>query len=360
MKFLSRIRNIIARLAGRLTPCRRRRIARSGPPAGLVPGYRVVSGGAATGKSSMMEAEARAAMDIPGLRMIVITTSERTARRLTALPSFSPERHFIGSARALCCRLIPPGQLSPAEELIAPALDCLDSGRSSFLPAAMVLIDDAQNLSPAMIRLVDRLTDSSIHSTTYFLDPAHGIFGFAGAGPETLSLIRSRAGRRIIRLSSRRRPVAPGAARLTAPDARAAVTLAADRAASLIGPGITVALLTRTNAEARDAAIILSTRGIPHLLLTSRLIAADSPAAAIGAEPWRHYALRQSDLHELMTGGVTIATVHTARDREASHVVILDTLPHPSDAARRAEDTRRISLAISRGCLSATVITIED
>lgn len=350
---------MIVRLVGRLASGRRSRFAKPAVPTGPEPGYRIISGGAATGKSSMMEAEARAAMETPGLRMIVITSSERAARRLTALPSFSPGRHFIGSARALCCRLIPPGELTTAEDLTAPALESLDSGRSSFVPAAMVLIDDAQNLSPSMIRLVDRLTDSAIHSTTYFLDAAHGIFGFAGAGPETLSLVRSRAGLRIVRLSHPRRTVAQGAGRLTAPDIEAAVNIAVDRAISLIGPDTTVALLTRTNAEARDAAIILSTRGIPHLLLTSRLIAADSPAPAYGQEPWRHFALRQSDLHELMDGGVTIVTVHTARDREADHVIVLDTLPTPSDAARRAEDTRRISMAISRGRLSATVIAIE-
>ncbi len=355
MKLISRIITLLRRLFGHSPGPT---VATAAPLPGLPTGHRLVTGPPASGKSSLMEADARAAMEVKGLRLIVITATERMAARLTALPSFDPARHFIGSPRALCCRLIPPGRLSTDEELTAPALEALSEGATRMTPAAMVLIDDAHNLSPTFIRLVDRLTDPLTHSTTYFTDPSQAIFGFAGAGAETLRLLRNRAGSRVITLRHPRREVAPGAARVAARDADEAIARAAEIAASLIAPEATVALLTRTNAEARSAALLLAMRGTPHLLLTARLVAADSPLPPGERQPWRHYALRHSDLHELLPGGVTIATVHTARDRVASHVIVLDT-PPPVDS-RRADDSRRIATAIARATRSATIVSIGN
>ncbi|MCM1028278.1 MAG: hypothetical protein NC342_04730 [Pseudoflavonifractor sp.] len=358
---MKRLVNFFARLARRLrlrlSPRRAQAapLARDASPAG----YRIVAGRAATGKTSMMRAEAIAAMLRPGTRLLVITSSEHAATHLLLHEAYDPEYHFIGSYRALACRILGCHRLTTSEEVTAPALDRLDAGAGPRVPFTTILVDDAQNLSPSMIRVIDRLSDPDHHSTTYYIDQGQAIFSFLGATVETLSLLRNRAGRHVVNLRSVRRPIVMTTERLAARNVAEAVAMAANKAAELIAPGMTVALLTRTNAEARQASLLIAQMGTPLLLLTSHLIAADSAIPSACEEPWRHYAMRQADLHELLTAGVTIATVHTARDREADHVVVLDTLiPHPTTDTY--EERRRLSTAISRARLSATLVSITN
>lgn len=327
--------------------------------------YRIVTGPAAMGKSTMMRVHAAEEMSRPGRRVMAVTASELAARQLTELPEYDPGRHFAGTARALCCSLLSPENLTTKEDILGRALTALDRHPDARTPYSVVLVDDAQNLSPSMIRLIDRITEPTGHDTTYFIDPGQAIFAFAGATTETLALLRARAGHRVMRLRERRRPIGTRTEPLTAEDAEEAVALATDLAAELFEThGGSVGLLTRTNAEALDAATRLSRRGVHHLLLTARLIAEDDPEGSPMTEPWRHWAIREADLSPTLAEGITIATAHTARDREMDRVVVLDTALPAVDgrsglASLNPEEERRLATAASRARLTATIVTVR-
>lgn len=283
-----------------------------------------------------------------GRRLLVVTSSERIARELRNSPGYDPQRHLIASVRGLCLRVIPPDalpSLAAEEDITGRALTAaLSSELRGIFPT--VLVDEAHNIPPDIIRLIDTLTDTDVASTTYTLDPAQGIFDFAGAGVPTIAFIRSRAGARTIRLSKRFRPIAPVGLPVESPDI---VATAVERAAALLSPDCEVGILTRTNAEASAVAQLLSRRGLPHRLLTSRLLATAQPLPP-GVEPWQHYATREADLCPAIPGHILVATTHTARDRMLDHVIFLDTAPYP----------RLSAVALSRARLSAVIVKLPQ
>lgn len=352
---MKRLWHLIRQLLRLLSPRRR---ATEPEPSAVTPrregGCRIVAGAAATGKTAMMRAQAAEEMGRPGSRVMAITASELAASPLTSLPAYQPGCHFAGTARALCCMIIGAGECSADEDILGRALTAFES-RGDILPRFdTILVDDAQNLSPSMIRLIGALAHPDGCAVTYFIDPGQAIFSFAGATADTLALLRAQAGHRIARLNERRRPVGHIAATLTAPDSDGAARLAAATAAEILGrEGGSVGIITRTNAEAAGAAAALSERGVGHLLLTARLTAADAEDDASSAEPWRRWAVREADLRPTPSAGITIATAHTARDREMDHVVVLATA-----SERTPEEERRLATAISRSRLSATLVTL--
>ena len=322
--------------------------------------FRIVTGPAGTGKTAILRTEAIAVMNTdPSARILILTSSEREATSIiSSLPGYDQSRHFIGSIRALLCSLLPPSELTDSEDLVGTLLNYLDSLNSNPLPSfTHIFVDEAQNLTPAMLRIIQRLALDSRHSITCFADPAQAIFGFAGATSETLSLLRAKAGNRIVRLKIRRRPMPVIQHELIASDSLEAVELAVRRATALLRPGETTAILTRTNNEAADADLLLNEQGIDHSLLSARLVASDNPDPSAGTPLWRHYALRFADCTPTCTGGITVSTVHTFRDRTADHVIVLDTaLKHPADDP--SAERRRLHTGLCRATKTAVVIKI--
>lgn len=349
-RFWHIILDLFRRIGGR-----QRRAAAPPAPSPLGEGScRIVSGPAATGKSTMMRAQAAEEMAMQGSRVMAITSSELAATKLTALAVYRPGRHFAGTARALCCMITGREGWSADEDILGRALTALER-RGDRLPRFnTILVDDAQNLSPSMIRLIDSLAAPDRCATTYFIDPGQAIFSFTGATADTLALLRARAGHRVVRLRERRRPVGHIAGTLTAADSDEAAALAATMAAEILNrEGGSVGIITRTNAEAAKAAAELSRLGVHHLLLTARLVAADGEEPEASDEPWRYWAVRDADRRTTLSIGITIATAHTARDREMDRVVVLDTAPE-----RTPEEQRRLTTAITRSRLSATIVTL--
>ncbi|MCI9042880.1 MAG: AAA family ATPase [Muribaculaceae bacterium] len=334
----------------------------SSPCAETTVSYRMVTGGAGTGKSLLLKAEAAAIAKNPRRRLLVITTSEREATAIMASNIGCAGKHscFVGSARALICSLLPVHLLCADEELLPLLLDHLASVPTPDLPLYTdILIDDTQNLSPTLLRLLDRLAHPDGCRVVYFADPAQAIFGFAGAGSDTLALLRARSGTRVARLRLRHRPAPVVAEPIVTSESNHVVELAVDAATEALKNGGSVALLTRTNAEVAEAAAILSSRDIAHTVLSARLVAVDSPVPPHDRERWRHYALRQADLTATLPDGVTVGTVHTFRDRTANHVIALDTAPFTlRGTSAKAEDRRRIATAIARATSTAQLVKL--
>lgn len=319
--------------------------------------YRAVTGPAGSGKTTAMIAEAEEAMKC-GLRVMAIVSSEHVAKRLTSLPCYDPSRHFAGTPRALCCRLIPDRLLVADEDIIGIALGHIDDASNKALSFSRIFVDEAQNVSPTLIRLIDRLTDTDGHATTYFLDPAQAIFSFAGATSDTIALIRARVGNRLVRLQLRHRPAPVILPLSVAADRDEAVTMAVDTAIRLSSRGESCAILTRTNSEAAQAYRLLEQRGITPVLLSARLLAADNPEPDSDMQRWRYYAMRRADITDTPRQGITVATAHTARDREFHHVVVLATaVMRPTDDM--AAEHRRLSTARNRASRSAVTIEIS-
>lgn len=196
-----------------------------------------------------------------------------------------------------------------------------------------------------MIRLIERLAVPNA-TITYYIDPAQAIFSFAGATGDTLALIRAYAGPNVMRLRLRHRPVPvinPEIVEVTPEDI-------ADKAVGfawqLLKDGDSVAILTRTNAEAELTVAKLEEAEIPHVRLSARLLSASSPR-------------RESDMIEVTRDKVTVSTVHTFRDRTALHTIVYDTaLRRPTDDL--AAERRRVATGCCRAIRSATVIRLAD
>lgn len=330
----------------------RRLIRRDSPepvPAPAQRGYRSVTGGSAATLAAMLAAEAAEAMEQPG-RVLVVTSTEREAAAImTSTGAFNASRHLVVSPRGLCCSLIAADRLSLDEDIAGEALNALDASGVGNIYGT-VIVSEAQNLSPALIEIIDRLTDRAHHSTTYFFAPRRAIFAFAGASVPTLTLLRARTGRRTVTVS-RREPAAVTLKPLTAPDTESAVTLAVDVATERNAKGGSVMILTRTNAEGRLASELLARRGVAHRLLTARIVADSNQATDV--EPWRRYAIREADLAP--DEPLMVSTVHTARDRSPAHAVVLDTARRrPVD--NPTDENNRLSTACSLATSTATII----
>lgn len=245
-----------------------------------------------------------------------------------------------------------PDRLSIDEDIAGETLNALDASGVTDLYGT-VIVSEAQNLSPALIEIIDRITDRAHHSTTYFFAPRRAIFSFAGASTPTLAMLRARAGQRTVSVT-RREPSATMLRPATAPDIDNAVSMAVDTAIRLTSHTDSAMILTRTNAEGRLASELLARKGVRHRLLTARIIAESNLAQ--DAEPWRRYAIREADLapdEQLM-----IATVHTARDRSTAHVVVLDTaLRRPTD--NPADENNRLATGCSIATATATIIRLR-
>lgn len=331
------------------------------PHTGVAPaaGYRAVTGPAGSGKSTILRSEAAAVMAGPRRRMLVLTSSERIALAMTSLPGYDPALHLITTPRGLCCSLVAPGLLSTDEEMTGHALNSLDNLSPDRQPAFdTVLVDEAQNLSPAMIRMICRLAPGDSASVTYFLDPAQAIFAFAGATADTLALIRAQTGARVSRLRMRHRPMPVIRPAVECDTPGAALQAAIDLARQLRRPGETAAILTRTNREIELLGSMLDETGEPYTALSSRLVAADTPRPVTTGPEWRHYTLRHADITPTRPDGITLSTVHTFRDRTAHHIVALCQSPLPANPRDPGGEQRRMTTARSRALLTATVVTV--
>lgn len=322
-------------------------------PAPVQNGYRSVTGGSGVTLAAMLAAEANEAMARPG-RVLVVTSTEREAASImSSAPAYTPSRHLVVSPRGLCCFLIAPDRLSLDEDIAGEALNALDASDNSTQLYGTVMVVEAQNLSPALIEIIDRLTDRTHHSTTYFFAPRRAIFSFAGASTSTLALLRARAGRRTVSVT-RREPSAMMLKPVTAPDTDSAVALAVESAVRLTSNGDSAMILTRTNAEGRRASELLARKGIAHRLLTAQIVAGDDLSQK--TEPWRRYAIREADLapdEQLM-----VATVHTARDRSTAHAIVLDTaVRRPTD--NPADENNRLATGCSIATSTATIIRLR-
>lgn len=280
------------------------------------------------------------------------------AADITGFPCYDAQRHFIGTPRALCCALIPRHLLSDSEDIIGLALNTLDSRWRPLPLFSKVLIDEAQNLSPAMIRLIDRITDPDKNSTTYFINPGEAIFAFAGATSDTIALIRARCGNRIMRLSLRHRPSPVMLQPISASYSADAILKAAEEAKKMSAPEVTMAILTRTNAEAAEVMEALQRKGIQAVLISARLIASDNPKVPKHISPFRHYSLRQSDTVNVSPGTVAVGTVHICRDRTFDHVILLATAGSTSEVIT-PEEQRRLSTGRNRALRSSLTVTLD-
>lgn len=315
-------------------------------------GYRSITGGSAATLAAMLAAEATEAMARPG-RVLVVTSTEREAMAIMkSTPAYDSSRHLVASPRGLCCSLIAADRLSLDEDIAGKTLNALDASCVTGLYGT-VIVSEAQNLSPALIEIIDRITDRANHSTTYFFAPRRAIFSFAGASTSTLALLRARAGRRTVSIT-RREPSATMLKPATAPDLDHAVSMAVDTAIRLTSRADSAMILTRTNAEGRLASELLARKGVKHRLLTAHIIAESNRAQ--DAEHWRRYAIREADLapdEQLM-----IATVHTARDRSTAHAIVLDTaLRRPAD--NPADENNRLATGCSIATATATIIRLR-
>lgn len=343
-RFWHKVISLLRRLTGRAIPA-----ATPAPPR---QGYRSVTGGSAATLAAMLAAEANEAMARPG-RVLVVTSTEREAASImSSATAYTPLRHLVVSPRGLCCSLIPTDRLSLDEDIAGEALNALDASGTAT-SYGTVIVSEAQNLSPALIEIIDRLTDRVHHSTTYFFAPRRAIFSFAGASTSTLALLRARAGRRTVSVT-RREPSAMMLKPVTAPDTDSAVALAVESAVRLTSNGDSAMILTRTNAEGRRASELLARKGIAHRLLTAQIVAGDDLSQK--SEPWRRYAIREADLapdEQLM-----VATVHTARDRSTAHAIVLDTaVRRPTD--NPADENNRLATGCSIATATATIIRLR-
>lgn len=341
---------------------RRRGVRDDSPCRSVAPrhvGHRLVTGPAGTGKSTILRNEAAAIMKEESGRLLVVTSSERVARSLRSLPGCDDEKHLIATARGLCLYLLGPDHCRAEEDLTGHLLNRLSDSAAPPLPGfPHILVDEAQNLSPALIRVIEMLAAPG-SLVSYFADPAQAIFGFAGATSDTLSLLRALCGSNILRLSIRHRPLPVIKPEIVADTSEQVIAKAVDVASGLLKSDETVAILTRTNVEATSAIALLEDKGMTCCRLSAILLASTHPDPEIGVPLWRHYATRQADLEAEHPGVIIVSTVHTFRDRTAEHVIVLDTaIRRPTDD--RVAERRRISTGLSRATRSATVIRLAD
>lgn len=340
---------------------RRRGVRDDSPCRSVAPrhvGHRLVTGPAGTGKSTILRNEAAAIMKEESGRLLVVTSSERVARSLRSLPGCDDEKHLIATARGLCLYLLGPDHCRAEEDLTGHLLNRLSDSAAPPLPGfPHILVDEAQNLSPALIRVIEMLAAPG-SLVSYFADPAQAIFGFAGATSDTLSLLRALCGSNILRLSIRHRPLPVIKPEIVADTSEQVIETAVSLACDLGGVDGSVAILTRTNAEADSVVSLLEESGIKCCRLSAALIASIKPMPEEGIPGWQHYATRQVDI-AVIDAPVIVSTVHTFRDRSADHVVVFDTsLRRPSDDP--VAERRRIATGISRALRSATVIRLAD
>lgn len=322
-------------------------------------GHRLVTGPSGSGKSTIIHNEAAAILKCQQTRVLVVTSSEYAARDLRSIPGYEDGDHLVTTARGLCLYLLGSSLCSVEEDLTGHLLNRLSAPDAPPLPAfTHILVDEAHNLSPALIRVIERLAAPGT-SVSYFVDPAQAIFGFAGATSDSLSLLRALVGQNILRLTMRHRPLPVIRPEIVAHSMDHAIMKSIEVARHLLADGGAVAILTRTNAEASTIISLLDEMGVKSSRLSSALIAQEAPLPERDTPKWLHYSLRQADLKAVGEGMITVSTVHTFRDRTADHTVVLDTaLRRPTDDL--AEERRRISVGMSRATRSATIVRLAD